>query len=330
VADSALTATKSAVTVLSAPLPSDYEAVAVDSTNNEAYVALGNDSGGTVSTINLSSGKNARTTAHFGGLVTDLALSGDGSRLYIPIQCGCAGGSVAVLDTQTNQVTNTIDIGGSAYTAAVSPNHQLIFVTGYSPQGTTFLNFIESANQRVVAKVPVAPQQTAIAVSPSGATVYLASEEGGGQSKLEVVNVAEARVVATIDEGRLDACELAANPNGKTVYESICTAGSPNFALRVLDTKSNSLTSVRGTEAGARAVVISDDGRYALVAGPYGIGLVDAATNKLASTIPLPLGNYLYLTSLSVSQRNGRLLYAAIDYLTGPDRLLALRIPVDT
>ncbi len=282
----------------------------VNTQASRAYVLYGTN--GALSSISLANGELLHTM-HIGGTLTDFALNENGSLLYLTGDCStdnCAD-TLSVINTATYKTVATVAVNGSADTIAISPNGRLAFVTVARNTGT-FLSVIDTINDQILSNIPIAPLQVAIAVSPRGAMVYLASGEGR-PSKLQVVDVATGKVVASINQGNIDPSFLAANPNGNAVYESVYGAASPstNLDLRVLNTRSNTLTLVAGTQEGQRGIAFSPNGRSAYVAEPSGIAVVDATTNKRSSsTIAVPGGSESIPGVLVINRNNDRLIYA--------------------
>jgi YVTN family beta-propeller protein len=117
-------------------------------------------------------------------------------------------GRVSVIDTQTNTVTATIDVGGNPYGIAVTPDGSKVYV-GKSYDSVAV---IDTTTNTVTATIPInAPW--GIAVSPDGSRVYIADEHEG----IYVIDPLTDNVIATIP---LDCSPMgiAVSSSGTAVY----------------------------------------------------------------------------------------------------------------
>jgi YVTN family beta-propeller protein len=130
-----------------------------------------------------------------------------------------------------------------------------------------------------------------------------------------VVSIAAKKVTKVIDQGDSAPCGLAANPNGKEVYESYCDLrNSPSISsdLRVLNTSSNTASRRIAIPNLSQGIAFSPNGKYAYVAegGESGFSVINTSTNKAVKQVPIAASSSVsVLDRVSISS-NGQDLYA--------------------
>ncbi len=78
--------------------------------------------------------------------------------------------TVSVIDTATNNIIATVDVGSSPTGIAVSPDGTKVYVTNYDDNTTSV---IDTATNNVIATVNVGAGPMGVAVSPDGKKVYV-------------------------------------------------------------------------------------------------------------------------------------------------------------
>ncbi len=78
--------------------------------------------------------------------------------------------NVSVIDTATNTVTATVDVGRQPWGVAVSPDGKKVYVANY---GSSTVSIIDAATNTVSATVPVGLNPVGVAVTPDGTKVYV-------------------------------------------------------------------------------------------------------------------------------------------------------------
>ncbi len=216
--------------------------------------------------------------------------------------------TVSVIDTSSNTVVATVNVGTQPYAVAVTPNGTKAYVANcggnvfviatsnntvsakvvvggcpydvaITPDGTRAYVVRDNANSvwaidtssnTVVAKVTVAGVPGAIAITPDGTRAYVVSL--GALEGISVIDISSNTVVATLNLGGLAASPVgvAITPDGKHAYV-------PNTGgyVSVIDTSSNTVTtqvSVPGIGISQVGIAITPDGKHAYVTewGPSG------------------------------------------------------------
>src|SRR3974390_2586226 len=120
--------------------------------------------------------------------------------------------NVTVIDTATNKVVTTIEVGLAPSGVAVAPDGSKVYVANEAVKGT--VSVIDAATNAVSATVAVGNNPVGVAVKPDGSKVYVANR---GSRTVSVIATATNTVVATVDVG-LAPFGVAVTPDGSKVY----------------------------------------------------------------------------------------------------------------
>ena len=285
------------------------------------------------------------STTHAGEDLTNLALSPSGDDLYLTSNspAGDYDRSFYVLDTSNNKVIRNVNVGGSSSTVVVSPDGRFLYVTTNDA-----LKIISATTLTVVGSIPLSNGFGAAnsALSVNGNTVYVATNQSTGSSgsldsQLDVIDVTDRKVLATIDQGKKinGPCGLVTSTTRSVLYESTCAAesgaGEADLGLLIFDEKTNRFEAGIKLNGGFRGIALAPKGNVLYAANDElgGVDLIDVATRKLIEHVSVstptirtrfgPLKTGLY--DLSVS-RNGRYLYATNFTFTNNGTLSAIQL----
>ena len=160
-----------------------------------AYVANVNSS--TVSVIDTAN-NSVVTTITVGTYPYGVAVSPDGSRVYVTNQCAsssCTNGTVSVIDTASG-LTTSIGVGTNPIGVVVSPDGSRVYVTNY---GSNTVSVIDTATDQVTGSpIPVGSGPVGVAVSPDGSRVFVAN---ANSNTVSVIDTANNSLVTTIAVG---------------------------------------------------------------------------------------------------------------------------------
>lgn len=191
--------------------------------------------------------------------------------------------TVSVIDTITNEVTATINVGKEPRGIAVSPDGSTVYVTNF--QDDT-LSIIQRATNTVTDTIPVGNDPVGVAVAPDGAHVYVVNARSGEDSgTVSVVASASKTLVATIQVGK-EPLEIALAPDGAQAYVT-------NFAdnsVSVLDLTTNTTDGRIFVGEGPNGIAVTPDGKKILVVNTGSntggtVSAVDRATRKITGTL---------------------------------------------
>jgi len=150
-----------------------------------AYVTNIND--GTVSVIDAMRNIVTATIAIPPGASAGQGPGGivagrDGAFVYV-VNLSYTSGTVSVIETDNNTVTDTIPVGRWAVGAAISPDGSTVYVTNLADDTVSVIDTFTNA---VTDSVAVGHWPTAVAVSPDGSTVYVTN---GDDDTVSVISV---------------------------------------------------------------------------------------------------------------------------------------------
>lgn len=199
---------------------------------------------------------------------------------------------VTVIDTATNAVAGTIDVGAQPTSVAISKDGSRAYVAN---TGSSSLSVINTATRTVIATIPVAAQPGSIAVAADGARVYVL----GASGVLDVIDTASNAVTQSLEVGA-GGGQIAITPDGSRLYVASET-------ISVIDTGTSQIVASFAPELissvfavnYAVAVAVSPDGARAYVAfitysfdfagfsAGGGVAVIDTTTNQVIEIIPL-------------------------------------------
>jgi YVTN family beta-propeller protein len=170
--------------------------VAVSPDGTRAYVS--NTFSGNVSVIDTTTNPPTVRAIPVGDTTGGaIAVSPDGKKVYV----GCHG--VGVIDTATNKVVATVDVGGGVIQGlAVSPDGKHVYGTVHAEATETFVVIDTTTNPpKVVQTIELRKDPEGIAVSPDGKHVYVARTLGNNVAVIDTPFSGPARVVAGVGVG---------------------------------------------------------------------------------------------------------------------------------
>ncbi len=204
------------------------------------------------------------------------ALSPSGETLYASLG---AAGTVAVIDTATNTVKNTIPVGSSPNGLAITYDGELVVVANRNSDNTSI---IDTATQTVVATLSTGDHPYAVAAHPCRELAYVASQYSG---EVYVIDTA-ALTVTDVIAGVAWLFDLAVSPNGQYVY----VVEGTQDRVAVIDTNTNEVLYRWPAGGWVKQIDISPDGRLLYVAdGSTSVSVLDALSGELLHTIALNL-----------------------------------------
>ena len=102
--------------------------------------------------------------------------------------------SVSVINTSTNNVTSTVNVGYGPWGAAASPDGSKVYVT--NAEGT--VSIIDTATNNVTGTVDVEEFPIGVSVTPDGSKVYVTNSDSNNVS---VIDTATNTVIAAVKVG---------------------------------------------------------------------------------------------------------------------------------
>lgn len=260
-------------------------------------------------------------TIPVGDTPTGVAVSPEGRRVYVT---NLEDNTVSVIDTETNDVIDTIDVGSRPNSIALTPNGRA-YVANF---GANTVSVIDTGSNERLFDIVVGESPVALAVSPDGSRVYVANIGG---DTVSVINTETNFVVATIGVGQ-SPVGVAVGPDGRRVY--VVNTLSENMS--VIDTATNRVVATAALVVRPSAIAVSPDGSVAYVTHQFGnkVSVVNTASGATTSTIRVgnapnavafsPSGARAYVTnftdgSVSVIDTASRTVIATVPVGTTPE-----------
>ncbi|MER6363239.1 YncE family protein [Kitasatospora sp. NPDC001527] len=239
------------------------------------------------------------TTGEYRGGGMGLALSPDGSRIYVGVNVPGGNGTLEVVDTATRTVTQVVPVGRRPFDVDVSADGRSVYVTDHDSFDVT----VVATDTWRARRVEVAPYGTEgglgswlkphyTAVRPSDGALLLPFEG----ERLAVVDPATGRVTVEPMTANTHQHGVTAAPDGTlhvvgTGPIDPATDAGPSLTIRSPD-GTERLVPLDGPH---ETVTLSPDARTAYVSGGFtreggwdGLTVVDTATGR---TTRLPVGH---------------------------------------
>lgn len=268
----------SAETVLNVGLNGPY-GVTASADGNYIYVASNSQN----QIARISTGDNSYILSPVIGDYTEqMALSSDGSRLYVPLS---RVDSIAVINTSTMAVTNTLSVpaGTGPAGVAISAQGDFLVVGGSNADTFVLVNITTGiTNSFAACSTPID-----VDLSQGDDTVFVTCLSGNvvGAYRVDTGNP-----VATIPVGNAPYSAVL-NNDGSQLY----VANSNSNSISVVNISTLSVANTISTLQGPRFVAISPDDSTLAVAGYYPgiLQLFDTATRTLSQSLSPSQAPYL-------------------------------------
>jgi YVTN family beta-propeller protein len=209
-------------------------------------------------TLNPKNYNPAETDIHVGFNPTDLAVTPDGSELWVTDtgpQTGSVLADIAVIKIGTGSyVYATLPLPSAPAQIAFSPSGATAYVT--TADGLWIFN---TATDSVLDVIHGLGDPHGVAVSPDGRTIYVTNTDRG---EVEVINAATDTVTDTIPVGQMP-WDLVVSPNGGTVY----VADMDSDAVSVISTRTDAVAHTVSLSGGPDTLALTPDGSQLWVCG---------------------------------------------------------------
>ena len=208
--------------------------------------------------------------------------------------------SFTAVNTGTSPVTATITV------TPVPPPAGFAYIAN-SGVGNGTVSVINTANNSVVATIPLGQSPTGVAISPDGGKVYISDQ---ALNKISVLNAATNTVISTITEFQgAEPSGVAVSPDGTKLY--VANYNSYTFSgMYIYNTATNALIASIPISGFPYGVVISHDGSRVYVEASDAVTVINTATNTIMATIPVGAADNSYI---SISPDDSRL-YVSNNY----------------
>ena len=184
--------------------------------------------------------------------------------------------NVSVIDTTTNNVTTTVDVGQFPSGVAVISDGTKVYVANSNSNN---VSVIDTTTNNVTATVDVGQFPFGVAVTPDGTKVYVANSNSNNVS---VIDTATNNVTATVDIGSSPR-GVAVIPNGTKVY----VANSNSNSVSVINTSTNTVIATVDVGTNPSGVGVTSDGTKVYVANSNSnsVSVINTSTNTVIATV---------------------------------------------
>jgi len=182
-----------------------------------------------------------------------------------------SGDSITVIDSKTNKVETTIDIGKRPRGIGLSPDASELYVAVSDEDS---IKVVDPQSLKVLREFKAGSDPETFAVHPNG-HIYISNED---DAKASVFDPKDGKLIAEIPVG-LEPEGVAVSPEGHKV---IITSESTNM-LHVVSVPEHQITGNILVSARPRAAVFTRDGKFAYASAEIGgeIVKVDTESNKV-------------------------------------------------
>jgi serine/threonine-protein kinase len=229
-----------------------------------------------------------------------VTFSPDGGRAYVTVyDADFTENHVVTLDTATNEVLGTVEVGLRPFAPEVSPDGSLLYVPLHDEGRVEVLDL---ASGTEVDSYDVPPNPHWIAVSADGTRAYTANHESDVLSVLDLAD--GGRVLGTIPAGD-SPHSVAISPDGSRV----AVVAFDSSDVHVVDTATGEVVARGPVGLRPQDVTWAPDGRRFYTADVDGdtVSVVEADTLRVTATVPAGDGP----TSVAVSP-DGRRAYVTV------------------
>ena len=186
---------------------------------------------------------------------------------------------IAIVDTFTGSVTDTIAVGDGPAGVTFSPNGAYAYVSN-NYAGT--ISVINTASKTVETTINVNPNPDGVSVSPDGSLLYVGTWNAQGNSDvIQSVSTATNTLEASITSNS-NPTESVFSPDGTRAYVSNWSTAS----VSVIDVANNTELTEISVGQGPDGIAITPDGSTVYVTTWFNkVSVIDTASNAETTTI---------------------------------------------
>jgi DNA-binding beta-propeller fold protein YncE len=233
----------------------------VTASERRAYVTVSGHQYDSVAVVDTL-GKKVVANHPIEGIATDVAVSQDGTRIFVGRVGQDVGLSVINTFGRTVDIAVADGVGRTVDAVRVSPNGRFVYVaTSDADSGT--LHVVDTAKACVLREVPIASPIRDVVLSRDGALAYVAGFDTNWGGSVDVIDTAINEITAKVGIG------------GAPMQMALCADGSRLYIadyehVAVLCTETNSVIDTLTVTAEPSCVAISPDGTRLYIADHAG------------------------------------------------------------
>jgi YVTN family beta-propeller protein len=288
-------------TVAGEPVPVNATPGYMEVAPNGRYAYIANREAGFVTVYDITADAVTATIPIDAGPPQFITFAPDGRSAYVTVtNADYTYNAVVYVDTSTNRVTDTVEVGLRPFAPETSPDGRLLYVPLHD-EGR--VEVLDTATGQEVDSYEVPPNPHWIAVSADGETAWTANHESGLVSVLDLTD--GGRVVTTIPVG-VAPHSIAVSPDGTRVS----VVNFQSHTVSVIDTATSAVVATVEVGTNPQDITYAPDGRHFYTADVESdtVSVVDADTLQVTARIQtgdgptsvavLPDGRRAYVTNL--------------------------------
>jgi YVTN family beta-propeller protein len=245
-------------------LNSVFEGIALSPDGRNGFFSGGAGDVVRLAQINSNGTVALRGTISVPGFPIGMAVSSDGSRLYVAQNLAQA---LAVADVASKTVLTSIPVGKSPWRVVLNPARDEAYVTN---RGDRTVSIVDTTMNVVRASVPTGSNPNAIGVTPDGTKVFVANANSDDVTVFDTADPASPRTISLLPFSGANLgsspSALTISPDGKNVYVAL----SWENAIAVIDPVNEILKGYIPTGFYPSAIAVSPDSRTLYIANMKG------------------------------------------------------------
>jgi YVTN family beta-propeller protein len=184
---------------------------------------------------------------------------------------------VSVIDTQTDKVVRSIEVGANPHGLAISPDGRQVLVGAF---GTNQVVLIDTSTDQIVQRLPVPMPHNSV-LSPDGHRAYVGSQQQGATAVV-ILDLVQGTQVGTIPLDKTPR-GLALSPDAQQLYVTVAGAD----AVQVVDLASQHVVGQIPVGASPHYPVMLPNGSAGLVVsqGPGTLAFFDPTHHTVSRTV---------------------------------------------
>jgi YVTN family beta-propeller protein len=217
--------------------------------------------------------------------------------------------TVSVVDTATNLVIKTVNVGNEPNGVAVSPDGMKAYVAN---SGSNDISVIDTNTNAVTANLTIGKTSQGISINPAGTKVYVTNTGSGllSQGTVSVIDIATNNITY-VNVGGKNPTGIVCSPDGNKAYVAVTDDNN----ISIIDTGTNTVIDNVHVLVRPQGIAVSPDGKWlyvtCLIQGAPNFYVIDPATktvvtsfivgdNPFAVTVN-PTGTKVYTASYNAS-----------------------------
>lgn len=245
---------------------------------NGRYAYIANREAGVVTVYDITLDAVTATIPIEAGPPQFITFAPDGRSAYVTVtNSDYTYNAVVYLDTSTNQVTETVEVGLRPFAPETSPDGRLLYVPLHD-EGR--VEVLDTASGQEVDSYEVPANPHWIDISADGRTAWTANHESGLVSVLDLTD--GGRVLTTIPVG-VAPHSIAVSPDGTRVS----VVNFQSHTVSVIDTATSAVVATVEVGTNPQDITYASDGRHFYTADVESdtVSVVDASTLRVTAQI---------------------------------------------